>query len=138
MIQFTIPDNGLTAAVSATNTNGTATSPATLKVRPTVDPLYPYEGYVGAVIPVTGKTFVGVTSVKVGGVPAAFVVLSPTLMKVTVPLAAVTGPVSVTTPGGTTMTVNNWIMDPKITSFTPTSGAVGTTVTVLGTGFTGA
>src|SRR5205823_14348281 len=35
-LQFTIPDTGLTATVSATNTNGTANSPTTLKVRSTI------------------------------------------------------------------------------------------------------
>src|SRR5262249_1594830 len=35
-IQLTIPANAVTAAVSAANTNGTATSPTTLKIRPTI------------------------------------------------------------------------------------------------------
>src|SRR5206468_12452829 len=44
------------------------------------------------------------------------------------------------TPGGTATSTNNFtaIPAPTITSFTPTSGPVGTSVTISGTNFTGA
>src|SRR5207248_284980 len=93
--QFTVPDNGLTASVSATNANGTATGPATLKVRPTIsgDPA-PNEGKAGDHIVLTGKTFTGTTSVKFGDniQAAAFVVgVAGTTLNVTVPNNATTG-----------------------------------------------
>src|SRR5437764_12988598 len=34
--QFTVPDSGVTAAVSATNANGSTSSASALKVRPTI------------------------------------------------------------------------------------------------------
>jgi hypothetical protein len=57
---------------------------------------------------------------------------------VTVPTAAQTGPIAITNAGGKTLTVNPFLVDPHINSFTPLSGAVGTLVTVSGTGFFGA
>jgi hypothetical protein len=136
--QFTVPDNGLTATVSATNANGTANSPTTLKVRPTIDESFsPNHGLTGTVVTLTGKTFTGTSSVKIGGVAAPFSLLAGAL-KVTVPAAAVTGPISVTNAGGTSTTSGSFTVDPKITSFTPTSGSTGATITVSGSGFGGA
>src|SRR4029079_18231991 len=103
--QFTVPDSGLTATVSATNANGTANSPATLKVRPTIngDPA-PNEGKAGDHIIISGKTFTGTTSVKFNGtVVASFAVgVGGTSLNVTVPTGAVDGPIAVTNAGGTT------------------------------------
>src|SRR5207245_9938203 len=58
----------------------------------------------------------------------------------TVPSGATTGLISVTTPGGTATSATAFtvIPAPTLTSFTPTSGAVGSTVTITGTAFTGA
>jgi hypothetical protein len=137
--QFTIPDNGITASVTATNANGTATSPATLKVRPTItgDPA-PNEAKAGDHIILTGKTFTGTTSVKFGNntQPAPFLVGGGgTTLNVTVPNNATTGKIGVTNAGGLTQTANDFTVDPRISAFTPTSGAVGAIVTVNGTGF---
>jgi IPT/TIG domain len=52
---------------------------------------------------------------------------------VTVPAAALTGPIAVTSAGGTTSS-STFTVDPKITSFTPTSAA-GAPVTITGSGF---
>src|SRR5207247_1951807 len=48
------------------------------------------------------------------------------------------GTLNVTTPGGTATSAGTFTMIPAIASFTPTSGAVGTSVTLSGTSFTGA
>jgi hypothetical protein len=50
----------------------------------------------------------------------------------------VSGPFSVTNAGGTTTTSGSFTVDPKIASFSPTSGPTGTTVTLAGSGFGGA
>ncbi len=137
--QFTIPDAGLTASVSATNANGTATSPATLKVRPMItgNPT-PNEAKAGDHIVFTGKTFTGTTSVKFGNntQAGAFTVgLGGTTLNVTVPNNATTGKIGVTNAGGLTQTQLDFTIDPRISTFSPTSGAVGAIVTVNGTGF---
>jgi len=57
-----------------------------------------------------------------------------------VPSGATTGTIAVTTPGGsgTSATSFTVVPAPSITSFTPASGPVGTTVTLTGTHFSGA
>src|SRR5207249_966105 len=136
--QFTVPDNGLTASVSATNANGTANSPTTLKVRPTItgDPA-PNEAKAGDHIVLSGKTFTGTSSVKFNGtVAAVFTVgVGGTSLNVTVPNAAVDGPIAVTNAGGTTNTTTPFKVDPKLVSFSPSAAAGGANVTITGTGF---
>jgi hypothetical protein len=57
-----------------------------------------------------------------------------TFLTATVPVGAHTGAVTVTT-GATTLTSpQTYKVKPKITSFTPASGPVGTSVTISGTG----
>jgi hypothetical protein len=53
-----------------------------------------------------------------------------------VPNLAITGPVSVTS-GGTGTSPTNFKVKPKIVSFSPTSGSMGTTVIITGKTFTG-
>src|SRR5262249_28455929 len=57
-------------------------------------------------------------------------------LTVTVPADAATGPITVTTEGGTAATATNFevlLPPPVITAFTPQSGVVGDTVTLTGT-----
>ena len=56
----------------------------------------------------------------------------------TVPGNATTGPIAVTTPGGTATSATSFTVAPRITSFTPTNGVIGTSVTINGANFTGA
>src|SRR5439155_5078473 len=111
--------------------------PGALKVRPTIpgDPA-PNEGKAGNHIVLTGKTFTGTTSVKFNAtVLAAFTVgIGGTTLNVTVPAAAVDGPIAVTNAGGTTSTLNPFKIDPKVTSFSSLSAKRGTNATINGTG----
>jgi hypothetical protein len=138
--QFVVPDNGLTALVTVANGNGTAASPTTLKVRPTITsgPL-PNEAAAATHLTITGKTFTGTTSVKFNGtVPAPFTVRTGgTSLDVTVPTTGQSGPISVTNAGGTA-TTGIFTIDPRITSFGPLSGSIGTLITVHGSGLLGA
>jgi hypothetical protein len=90
---------------------------------------------------VFGTNFTGATSVTFNGTAASFTVVSGTRIDTTVPPAATTGKIRVTTPDGTATSAGDFTVTgagPTITSFNPTSGPVGTAVTVFGTGFTGA
>jgi hypothetical protein len=92
----------------------------------------------GASVTLTGKTLVGVTSVKVNGVAAPFVPLAGgTQLRLTVPATATSGAVTVTNAGGTT-SAGTLTVTPKVTSFSPASGVAGATtpVTIAGSGFT--
>jgi len=61
----------------------------------------PTSGKAGATVHILGTNLTGATSVTFNGTPATFAVVSGSYIKTTVPTGATTGPVQVTTPGGT-------------------------------------
>jgi alpha-tubulin suppressor-like RCC1 family protein len=95
----------------------------------------------GGTVTVTGTNFVeGATTVMFGANAATGVsVVSGTQLTATTPAAqAGSVDVTVTTPGGTSTTSTKDLFAygaPTITSFTPTTGITGSTVTITGTGF---
>ena len=101
----------------------------------------------GTQVTVTGSGFTGATSVSFGTTPAkAFTYVSTTQLVATSPVhAAGTVRISVTTLGGTTPTTGADLYQyvypaPAVSAVSPASGPAGggTTVTVVGSGFTGA
>ncbi|MEJ7660102.1 MAG: hypothetical protein WKG07_11025 [Hymenobacter sp.] len=69
---------------------------------------------------------------------AAFTLVDATTLTFVVPAGATSGPIAVTTPGGTAastsaFTVTVPVPAPTIVSFTPGGGGPGTTVTITGT-----
>jgi uncharacterized repeat protein (TIGR03803 family) len=96
----------------------------------------PTSGIEGATVIILGTDLTGATKVSFNGTPAKFTVISGTEMKTTVPANAKTGTVEVTTPGGKLKSNLIFRATPQITSFTPTSGAAGITVTINGTELT--
>ena len=101
-----------------------------------VGPLF--EGKVGKTIEILGQGLTGTTKVSFHGVAASFTVVSDTYLTAVVPTGATTGSVTVTTPGGTRTSNKIFRVTPAILSFNPTSGSVGTHVTITGISFTGA
>jgi len=104
---------------------------------PVVTAFTPTSAAAGASVIISGTNFTGATAVSFGGVAAtSFTVVSSTAIIATVGNGA-TGNVSVTTPNGTG-SLGGFYFNypvPTITSFTPTAGAIGTTVTITGTNF---
>ena len=86
-------DSALSAVFSG------ATTPSA--TAPTLTGFTPQAAAVGAVVSLLGTNLTGATSVKVNGTTAVFTFVSDTQLSFTVPTAATTGTVSVTTPGGT-------------------------------------
>jgi len=108
---------------------------------PVVTSFSPTSAAVGSIVILTGSGFTGVTSVSVNGLGASFGYVSDSQVNLQVPTGATSGLITVTTPAGsatstTSLTVLN--NPPTITSFSPASGPVGTTVTINGANFTGA
>ena len=117
---------------------GSATSTA-----PSINGFSPTSGSVGASVAITGSNFTGASSVTFNGTAASFTVDSGTQITATVPAGATSGPITVTTPNGSTtsggsFTVVTPVTTPSISSFTPTSGPVGTVVTIDGANLSGA
>ena len=142
-ISTKVPAGTTTGPISVTTALGTGTSSTSFTVpAPTITSFTPATGGVGTGVTITGTNFTGATVVKFNGTSAPFVVVSATSIATSVPVGATTGAISVTTYGGvvtsaTTFTVGATAAVPKVTSFTPTTGGVGATVTLTGTNFVG-
>jgi hypothetical protein len=141
-IQATVPAGAATGLLSVTTPGGTATSSGVFAVvdPPTITSFAPTSGPVGTSVTISGTNFTGATSVTFNSVSASFSVTSATAIRATVPAGVTTGPMSVTTAGGTAISSSAFtvVSLPTITGFSPTSGSVGTSVTISGTNFTGA
>jgi uncharacterized repeat protein (TIGR03803 family) len=96
----------------------------------------PTFGKEGATIFILGTNLTGATKVSFNGTAAKFKVVSGSEITTTVPAGAKTGSVEVTTPSGTLKSNVVFYVTPQITSFTPTSGVLGTSVTIMGTELT--
>jgi uncharacterized repeat protein (TIGR03803 family) len=94
-------------------------------------------GMVAASVGIFGQGFNSTTVVKFDGVQATGVMRQgTTYLTVHVPAGALTGSVTITT-GSTTLTSNGiFKVVPKVTSFTPASGPVGTPVVITGVSLT--
>lgn len=99
--------------------------------------LMPGSGTAGQTIGILGTGLTGTTSVMFGSGSASFTVVSDTYMTAVVPASGTTGAVTVTTPAGPLNGKQIFRVLPVISSFSPTSGPVGTQVTITGTGLTG-
>ena len=89
-------------------------------------------------IEILGTGLTGATGVNFGSGSASFSVVSDSYMTAVVPATGTTGFVTVTTPSGILTSSKQFKVIPVISSFAPTSGPVGTQVTITGAGFTGA
>ena len=137
-----VPAGATTGKIAVTTPDGTATSAADFTVipAPTISGFTPTSGPVSTSVTITGAVFSGATAVTFNGVTASFTVNSDTQITALAPPGATTGKIAVTTPGGTATSEADFtvIPAPTITSFSPTSGSVGTVVTITGTTLTGA
>jgi hypothetical protein len=143
-ITATVPLGANTAKVKVTGPGGTGTSATNFKVTTlTFSGMTPTTGPEGTQVVLSGAGFTGATDVSFGGMSATFSVTSDYKITTTVPAGATTGFITVTTPNGTAQSPSEFVVvlpqpAPTITSFSPTSGPVGTTVVITGTSFTGA
>ena len=105
----------------------------------TLTSLNPTSGPVGTVVTIGGSDLTGATAVTFTGLAAATLgVLSETQLKATVPAGATSGPITVTTPGGTVTSTTRFIVTaraPKIGKLSLASGKRGATVTITGKAF---
>jgi uncharacterized repeat protein (TIGR03803 family) len=105
-------------------------------LKPFLD-LLPASGTEGATITILGGGLLGATGVSFDGTAGdGITIVSDSEITATVPSGAETGKVKVTTASGTTISsAVKFKVTPTISSFSPTSGPVGTTVIITGTGF---
>jgi uncharacterized repeat protein (TIGR03803 family) len=135
----TVPAGATTAAVTVNTFTTSFTGNRSFRVTPQVTTFTPASGKVGTLVTINGVSLKQITKMTIGGKAAAFTVVSDTQVTATVPALAKTGQkISITTLGGTATSPAAFTVLPVITSFSPTSGPVGTAVTISGTSFSGA
>jgi hypothetical protein len=137
-----VPLGATSGLIAVTNASGTGKSTSVFYVAPTISSFSSTSGKVLTTVTVYGTNFTGATSVTIGGVSAPFKVSEAKKLIATVPLGAETATITVTGLGGTgtsstDFTVVPWA-PPTVSSFSSTSGKVGTSVTVYGTNFVSA
>ena len=152
-VMFDVPAGATSGVITVTTAGGTATSTGTFTVTvpvvvPTITSLTPNTQVVGGpavALTIAGTGFTATSTVSFNGVSYAQTSSSATSLVVTIPASALATvgsfPVTVTNSAGTSNSLNFIVTAPPaptITSFTPTTGGPGTTVTITGTNFTGA
>ena len=95
-------------------------------------------GKVGAAVKILGTNLTGASSVTFNSTAATFTVVSGSEITTTVPAGATTGTVKVVAPSGTLSSNVTFRVTPVISTFSPTSGPVGTSVVITGNSLTGA
>jgi uncharacterized repeat protein (TIGR03803 family) len=133
----TVPAGATTGTVTVTTFTNTMKSNRAFLVTPQITSFTPASGIVGTPVTITGVSLTQATKVTIGGKAATFTVKSDTQVTTTVPAGAKTGmKITITTPGGIANSPLAFAVVPSITSFSPASGPVGTSVTITGNSFT--
>ncbi len=133
-----VPSTATTGKITVTVNGNTATSTTDFVVLPSIISFTPAAGIVGTTVTITGTTFSATISdniVRFNGVTATVTTATTTELTAVVPPTATTGTITVTVNGNTATSTTDFVVLPSITSFTPTEGIVGTTVTITGTTF---
>ncbi|MEP6736643.1 MAG: IPT/TIG domain-containing protein [Chryseolinea sp.] len=138
-----VPAGTASGKISVTTPAGTASSSSDFAIlqAPVVTSFTPANGAPGVDVTITGTGFTGTTSVRFNGVEVGggnFSVNSATQITGKVPGGATSGKITVTNPQGSSSSGNNFYVTPFISSLNPTSGNVGSVMTITGTNLEGA
>jgi IPT/TIG domain/Bacterial Ig-like domain (group 2)/Galactose oxidase, central domain len=121
---------------SGVDSNGKA---FTILATPSITGLSVNSGLIGANVTITGTNFgspQGISTVKFNGTVATATTWTPTSIVTTVPSGATTGNIVVTVAGVPSAGTNFIVyVTPTITSVSPSSGAIGASVTIAGSNF---
>ncbi len=136
----TVPAGATTGKISVTVNEKTAISTAdfTVNFAPSISNFTPTSGTAGTSVTITGLNFSTTASqntVRFNGVQATVTAATATTLTVTVPVATSTGKISVQVGSSTANSATDFQIIPVIASFAPSSGIVGSNVTITGTNF---
>ena len=129
-----VPRGSTTGNVVVT-VSGLASNGVLFTVTPSITSLSPTSGPIGSSVTITGTSFgasQGTSSVTFNSAAATPTSWSDTSIAVPVPSGATTGNVVVTVNGLASNGASFTVLLPSIASLSPTSGAVGTSVTISG------
>ncbi len=139
-ITATVPAGATSGPVVVTNPGGSDSEPFTvgpLLPVPEITSFSPAAGAPGLLVTIRGIVLANTSSVTFGDVSGSFAATSDTQIVATVPPQALTGPIRVTASEGTATSSGSFIVAPRITSFNPSIGFSGATITITGANFTG-
>ncbi|MBI4909094.1 MAG: DUF1349 domain-containing protein [Acidobacteria bacterium] len=119
-IVASVPAGATTGLISVTNSNGTANSGAAFIVTstpsaPTISSFTPAISASGVAVTITGTSFMttpSLNTVKIGGATAAVSAATSTSLIVTVPATCGSGPITVQTPYGQTVSTQDFFFVP--------------------------
>lgn len=131
---------GATGDISVTTANGTSTrSGFTFMPPPVITSFSPASANMYTPVTIKGANLYRVTAVSFGGTPASSFSIDDDNTIVAMAVNGASGKISVTSPYGTSeMAGFTFLPPPVITSFSPQTGTVGTTISITGANFTGA
>jgi hypothetical protein len=135
---------GVSSGVITVSTDGgsaSGTSRFTVIQQPVVKSFAPAAGGPGSKVMITGANLSGTSGVDFDGLPAVkFTVISPAFVSVEIPAGAFSGPISVTTSGGTARSLTDFLVvpPPRISSIEPLSDAAGGSFQITGENLQGA
>ncbi|HTE40060.1 MAG TPA: IPT/TIG domain-containing protein, partial [Steroidobacteraceae bacterium] len=151
----TIPSGATTGAIGLFTASQVAftaqsfslTNSAAAAVQPSITNFSPASGAVGTVVTINGSGFTGLNRAWVGNAHNGTVrVISDQQVQVTIPSGATTGAIGIFNAQFASFSASAFTItssattaysQPTVSNFSPTSGGVGTIVTINGSGFTG-
>jgi IPT/TIG domain len=139
-IKVKVPPGATTSKITVTTPAGntTSTNDFVIQAPPIVSDFLPAMGIVGTKVTVTGLNFGAATAtphnISIGLLPLTNVVWTDTRIEGNIPAEAVTGKIIVNAPNGTSESAGNFLItgSPQILNFSPSTGIVGTVVTITG------
>ena len=141
-IVATVPGTTPSGPGIVTVTVGSISSPTNVTfdvIKPTIISFTPSAASSGGTVTMSGSGFApnqGNSTVQFNGLVASASAWSDTSVTLVVPSGATSGPVTVTEDGVTSSGVQFTVLEPlSVTGVSPSSGPVGTTVTISGAGF---
>ncbi|MEJ1237451.1 IPT/TIG domain-containing protein [Chryseolinea sp. T2] len=128
-----VPANATTGRILVNNAPGP--EDFTVITKPVLTSIAPARGGIGSDVTLIGQYLLNATVKFSSNITAVKKSNTATTIVVTVPNSAVTGPITITTIGGTITSASNFevLAAPMISSFSPSSGSIGSDVTISGT-----
>ena len=132
------PSSSSNGPISISTTDGSFTNTNLFYFPPRITAFTPTNSPTNTTVTISGQNLLGTSAVAFNGTPANFTFPSNnTTLLAVVPYGVTTGPITVTTPAGSTNSQGLFYAAPAIYSFSPTSGLPGTNVILTGTNFLG-
>lgn len=138
-IQLTVPQNASDGPFLVTSPGGSYLTTSNLLILPNITSFYPPGGPAGTVVTILGTGLSATSRVLFGSLASqAITNVNSTTVTAVVPSGVPTAPVTLITANGTNISSIPFYAAPALDSFSPSSGIVGTLITLQGRNFTGA